>query len=82
MKRATTNGKGFDGRIVDIVADAESLGVSRVHLWLVLTGRRPSKSLTQRYHALRISKARKVIEESGRAHVSHLKSDESRQRAA
>jgi len=31
---------------------AEELGVSRPHLWMVLTGRRVSRSLTARYNAL------------------------------
>lgn len=36
-----------------IVADARSLGVSRVHLWFVLSGRRRSLSLLRNYHALK-----------------------------
>ena len=31
---------------------AEELGVRREHLWMVLTGRRVSRSLTARYNAL------------------------------
>lgn len=38
-----------------IVADAQTLGVSRVHLWQVLTGRRQSKTLLARYRALKRS---------------------------
>ena len=34
-----------------IVEDARSLGVSRVHLFLVLTGQRTSKGLLNRYKA-------------------------------
>ncbi len=41
------------GRFPGIGADAAKLGVSRVHLWLVLTGRRTSHSLRSRYHALK-----------------------------
>lgn len=36
-----------------IVRDASALGVTRIHLWLVLTGRRESRSLTARYAALK-----------------------------
>ena len=35
-----------------IVGHAAELGVGRVHLWMVLTGRRVSRSLTARYNAL------------------------------
>ncbi|MGI5868660.1 MAG: hypothetical protein ACOX9C_04340 [Kiritimatiellia bacterium] len=31
---------------------AEQLGVSRPHLWMVLTGRRESRSLMERYEQL------------------------------
>jgi len=34
-----------------IVRTAEELGVTRVHLWLVLTGRRESQPLLARYSA-------------------------------
>jgi hypothetical protein len=33
--------------------DAERLGVSRPHLWMVLEGRRASESLMRRYAALK-----------------------------
>jgi hypothetical protein len=36
-----------------IVAAARKLGVHRNHLWLVLSGRRESRSLVARYKALR-----------------------------
>ena len=36
-----------------ITEDAKKLGVSRPHLWMVLTGTRTSGSLTRRYHALK-----------------------------
>lgn len=36
-----------------ISGDAKALGVSRVHLWLVLTGRRRSARLAQRYAQLK-----------------------------
>ena len=35
-----------------ITAHAAALGCTRPHLWMVLTGRRQSKSLTARYDAL------------------------------
>lgn len=40
----TANGKRYLG----ILAEAERLGVSREHLWLVLSGKRESKSLIRR----------------------------------
>jgi hypothetical protein len=36
-----------------IVRDATNLGVTRVHLWLVLTGRRESRPLLARYEELK-----------------------------
>lgn len=36
-----------------IVADARRLGCSRIHLYLVLTGRRTSHSLRKRYQQLK-----------------------------
>lgn len=41
--------------IPGIVADARALGVSRVHLWMVLNGRRESAPLLARYAALKRS---------------------------
>ncbi len=40
-------------RFPGLVTDAEALGVHRNHLYLVLSGRRVSKSLTNRYRALK-----------------------------
>ena len=40
-------------QFVGIVADSAALGVTRVHLWLVLTGRRESQPLLARYAALK-----------------------------
>ncbi len=40
-------------RFPGITRDAAELGVSRVHLWKVLTGRRSSLSLTRRYGELK-----------------------------
>ncbi len=40
-------------RIVGVCADAKRLGVTYDHLSRVLHGRRTSKSLTARYHALK-----------------------------
>lgn len=39
-------------RILGIVRDAAAIGVTRFHLWRVLTGRRQSRSLLERYQAL------------------------------
>ena len=39
--------------IPGIVSDARRLGVSRMHLWAVLTGRRRSPELAARYAALK-----------------------------
>ena len=36
-------------RFPGIVADARELGVNRIHLYLVLSGQRQSKSLLRRY---------------------------------
>lgn len=40
-------------RFPGIVSDAAALGVSRIHLYLVLTGERRSRSLLTRYKALK-----------------------------
>jgi hypothetical protein len=48
-KKGTRKPERFPG----IIDAARRLGVSRVHLYLVLSGRRESRSLTLRYHALR-----------------------------
>lgn len=42
-------------RFRGVCKDALQLGVSRVHLYLVLSGRRESKRLLQRYEALRLA---------------------------
>jgi len=39
--------------IKGITLDAEALGVTRTHLYLVLTGNRESKPLLKRYRALK-----------------------------
>jgi hypothetical protein len=44
-------------RIPGICADAEALGVHRIHLWNVLKGRRESRSLLRRYKALKQQQA-------------------------
>jgi hypothetical protein len=41
--------------IPGICADARSLGVSRMHLWAVLSGRRESAGLVRRYEELKES---------------------------
>jgi hypothetical protein len=56
MLRATSRkSKAKQGRnkYVGIVTDAAALGVDRVHLWRVLTGRRVSRSLLSRYQQLK-----------------------------
>lgn len=55
MRHATQKRKqqGRAENIVGIVKDAATLGVTRVHLYLVLTGKRPSASLRERYYALK-----------------------------
>ena len=47
------NGKREVRRFPGITRDAAELGVTRVHLWKVLTGRRSSLSLTRRYSELK-----------------------------
>ena len=37
-------------RFIGIVAEAKRLGVTKAHLWRVLTGKRESKSLMGRVH--------------------------------
>lgn len=49
MEKTQTRRKRIEG----IVKAAEQLGVTRVHLYLVLTGQRESRSLLSRYHALK-----------------------------
>lgn len=44
-------------RFQGIVADAKALGVSRVHLYLVLDGRRQSARLLARYNELKTQQA-------------------------
>ena len=61
MLRVAGANKAQDGKGVKfpgICADAVTLGVSRVHLWLVLTGARKSLILTKRYLALKRSGGR------------------------
>ena len=43
-------------RYVGIKADARRLGVTRQHLYYVLEGKRPSRSLLRRYQALQRGK--------------------------
>ncbi len=54
IRETKTNGKGKrQFRFRGICKDAIRLGVTRVHLYLVLTGQRESKSLLDRYEQLR-----------------------------
>jgi DNA-binding phage protein len=46
-------------RFVGIVANAEKLGVTRIHLYRVLTGERRSPDLLKRYRALKAEGAAK-----------------------
>ncbi len=41
--------------IPNVCSDAEKLGVSRMHLWAVLRGRRFSPGLLARYQQLKLS---------------------------
>lgn len=67
MKHATPKRPhGRTQAIVGIVNDAEALGVTRVHLYLVLTGKRPSVSLKARYFALQRSKHRAALQDLSR----------------
>lgn len=43
-----------------ISADAADLGVSRGHLWMVLTGTRQSARLLARYRALKIQQLKEL----------------------
>lgn len=61
MLRETSTNRTHSGsrvKFAGICADAQRLGVSRVHLWLVLTGARQSRVLRQRYLALKRSGGR------------------------
>ena len=63
MKHATLKRKTRRTEsIVGIVKDAATLGVTRVHLYLVLTGKRPSASLKSRYFALQKLKHTAALE--------------------
>ena len=42
--------------IKGIVSDAQKLGVTHPHLWMVLTGKRKSESLIRRYRDLQKTK--------------------------
>lgn len=42
-------------RFPGITEDAKNLGVTRPHLWMVLTGARVSAKLTRRYRELKAS---------------------------
>ena len=53
--KQSTKGKA---RIRGIGADAETLGVSRQHLWAVLTERRTSRPLLARFEALKAAQAK------------------------
>lgn len=48
-----------DSEFKDITQDAATLRVSRAHLWRVLTGKRPGRSLKLRYNKLQVFKATK-----------------------
>jgi hypothetical protein len=53
MVARTLVGSKSNQRLRGIYQAAKALGVSRSHLWRVLTGRRSSASLLSRYEALR-----------------------------
>lgn len=53
VKRKTAVKREIRKVIPGICADARRLGVSRMHLWAVLSGRRESVPLMRRYRELR-----------------------------
>ena len=53
MKRKTAVRRVTRHVIPGICADARSLGVSRMHLWAVLSGRRKSAGLEERYRRMK-----------------------------
>jgi hypothetical protein len=53
MKSPTLNWTPRKPRFPGITADARALGVTRVHLYLVLRGDRPSPGLLRRYKELK-----------------------------
>lgn len=59
MTRATNKPKKArrQVRFPGIITDAETLGVTRQHLFAVLIGSRPSQKLTDRYRALKAKQA-------------------------
>jgi hypothetical protein len=57
MKAKRKIGRGNKVRFPGIVAQARALGVSRIHLWYVMTGRRDSNPLMRRYRALKRAQA-------------------------
>ncbi len=52
VRRSKPVGRKFD-KYPGITTDATTLGVHRIHLYLVLDGRRESRSLMARYQALK-----------------------------
>ncbi|WP_414664872.1 hypothetical protein [Horticoccus sp. 23ND18S-11] len=52
LAASNVSGRG-ETQFPGILADAKALDVSRVHLWLVLTGRRKSARLAARYEQLK-----------------------------
>ena len=56
-KRKTSVRRETRSVIPEICRDAKRLGVSRMHLWAVLNGRRESAGLLQRYEALKQKEA-------------------------
>jgi hypothetical protein len=53
--------RGSKTRFQGIVADARILEKSPAHLWRVLTGSRSSKSLSQKYKALKVRQRTAVV---------------------
>lgn len=70
MKRATLK---YQPRFPGICADAAALGVHRVSLYKVLAGERPGKSLTARYHALKVAQKNGVVAAMPRKHANSPK---------
>jgi hypothetical protein len=50
--------KGSQTRFKGVGLEARLLGVSSIHLWKVLTGKRQSETLTMRYAKLKQEKAK------------------------
>jgi hypothetical protein len=59
LRETKASGKAKPRRVIHrgICAAAAELGVNRTHLWLVLSGRRQSRRLSERYAKLNTTKS-------------------------